>query len=138
MQRNLCFPSAFLGPFDPGESATALKDLNSGSGGFRPYKTERRALSPSALPKATMRLISPPGSALGPRWPESLGECSSNTMDTTKSKFLWDVFLSPSSVQKPLIRAIVEQWRELDLSVFFDEDTIQPGEDRSHRSRWSS
>jgi hypothetical protein len=46
-----------------------------------------------------------------------------------KSSFLWDVFLSHSKAQKPLIRAIVQQWRQLGLSVFFDEDSIQPGED---------
>ena len=46
-----------------------------------------------------------------------------------KSTFRWDVFLSHSSSQKPRVRAIVHQWRELGLSVFFDEDTIQPGED---------
>ena len=46
-----------------------------------------------------------------------------------KTAFQWDVFLSHSSAQKPLVRAIVQQWRELGLSVFFDEDTIQPGED---------
>jgi AAA domain-containing protein/TIR domain-containing protein len=46
-----------------------------------------------------------------------------------KSTFRWDVFLSHSGSQKPRVRAIVHQWRELGLSVFFDEDTIQPGED---------
>jgi AAA-like domain/TIR domain len=46
-----------------------------------------------------------------------------------KSKFLWDVFVSHSSAQKPLVRAIVQQWRQLGLRVFYDEDTIQPGED---------
>jgi hypothetical protein len=46
-----------------------------------------------------------------------------------KSSFRWDVFVSHSSAQKPLVRAIVHQWRELGLSVFFDDDTIQPGED---------
>jgi hypothetical protein len=50
-------------------------------------------------------------------------------MAKAKSSFLWDVFLSHSSAQKPLVRAIVHQWRQLGLSVFFDEDTIQPGED---------
>jgi AAA-like domain/TIR domain len=43
--------------------------------------------------------------------------------------FLWDVFLSHSGSQKPLVRAIVHQWRELGLRVFFDEDTIEPGSD---------
>jgi len=46
-----------------------------------------------------------------------------------KSSFLWDVFLSHATAQKPLVRALVQQWRQLGLSVFFDEDTIQPGED---------
>jgi hypothetical protein len=46
-----------------------------------------------------------------------------------KSSFTWDVFLSHSTAQKPVVRAIVQQWRQLGLSVFFDEDSIQPGED---------
>ncbi len=46
-----------------------------------------------------------------------------------KSKFRWDVFISHSSAQKPLMRAMVQQWRGLGLRVFLDEDTIQPGED---------
>jgi hypothetical protein len=46
-----------------------------------------------------------------------------------KSTFLWDVFISHSSSQKPLVRAIVQQWRGLGLRVFFDEDTIKPGDD---------
>ena len=50
-------------------------------------------------------------------------------MTKVKSGFLWDVFVSHSSAQKPLVRAMVQQWRQLGLSVFFDEDTIQPGED---------
>lgn len=46
-----------------------------------------------------------------------------------KSSFLWDVFLSHGRAQKPLVRALVQQWRQLGLSVFLDEDSIQPGED---------
>jgi hypothetical protein len=62
--------------------------------------------------------------ATGPR-PSSV----TPTPAKPKSGFLWDVFVSHSSVQKPLVRAMVQQWRQLGLSVFFDEDTIQPGED---------
>jgi hypothetical protein len=46
-----------------------------------------------------------------------------------RSRFLWDVFVSHSSAQKPLVRAIVQQWRQFGLGVFFDEDTVQPAED---------
>ena len=52
-------------------------------------------------------------------------------MVKANSEFLWDVFLSHSSAQKPLVRAMVHQWRGLGLKVFFDEDTIQPGDDVS-------
>jgi hypothetical protein len=40
----------------------------------------------------------------------------------------WDVFLSHNRAQKPLVRAIAQQWRKLGLAVFFDEDSILPGE----------
>jgi hypothetical protein len=46
-----------------------------------------------------------------------------------KPSFLWDVFLSHSTTQKPIVGAIVQQWRQLGLSVFLDEDSIHPGED---------
>ncbi len=40
----------------------------------------------------------------------------------------WDVFLSHNGKQKPWVRQVVEQWRDLGLKVFFDEDCIRPGE----------
>jgi len=46
-----------------------------------------------------------------------------------KSSFVWDVFVSHSTAQKPVARLLVQQWRQLGLSVFLDEDTILTGED---------
>jgi lipopolysaccharide/colanic/teichoic acid biosynthesis glycosyltransferase len=48
---------------------------------------------------------------------------------TKTAQFDWDVFVSHNRHQKSWVRALVEQWRSLDLKVFFDEDTIEPGED---------
>jgi hypothetical protein len=45
------------------------------------------------------------------------------------ARFNWDVFVSHNRHQKPWVRALVDQWRSLALKVFFDEDTIEPGED---------
>jgi CheY-like chemotaxis protein len=41
----------------------------------------------------------------------------------------WDVFVSHNRKQKPWVRKMVSQWRSLKLRVFFDEDSIEPGED---------
>jgi hypothetical protein len=42
----------------------------------------------------------------------------------------WDVFVSHNGKQKPWVRLAVSQWREkLGLMVFFDEDSIEPGEE---------
>jgi hypothetical protein len=41
----------------------------------------------------------------------------------------WDVFLSHNSRQKALVRKIASQLRELDLKVFFDEDSLPPAAD---------
>jgi RNA polymerase sigma factor (sigma-70 family) len=38
------------------------------------------------------------------------------------------VFLSHNLAEKPWVRRVVEQWRALGLPVFFDEDSILPGE----------
>jgi adenylate cyclase len=40
----------------------------------------------------------------------------------------WDVFVSHNVRQKPWVREVVAQWRSLGLRVFFDEDSIEPGE----------
>lgn len=42
--------------------------------------------------------------------------------------FAWDVFVSHNRKQKPWVRCAVEQMRELRIRVFFDEDSIEPGE----------
>ena len=39
----------------------------------------------------------------------------------------WDVFVSHNRQNKPWVRRLVAQWRELKLRVFFDEDSIPPG-----------
>jgi excisionase family DNA binding protein len=41
----------------------------------------------------------------------------------------WDAFVSHNRLQKPWVRRMVSQWRALGLTVFFDEDSIEPGED---------
>ncbi len=38
-----------------------------------------------------------------------------------------EIFISHNGNQKPWVRRLVEQWRELGLRVFFDEDSIEPG-----------
>lgn len=53
--------------------------------------------------------------------PRVIGMQSTNTQ--------WDVFISHNKRQKPWVRRVVDQWRSLGLTVFFDEDSIQPGED---------
>jgi hypothetical protein len=45
------------------------------------------------------------------------------------SAFAWDVFVSHNRVNKPWVRQFVKQWRDLGVRVFFDEDSIDPGED---------
>jgi DNA-directed RNA polymerase specialized sigma24 family protein len=45
-----------------------------------------------------------------------------------RKAFEWDVFISHNSKQKPWARLAVGQWRQLGLLVFFDEDSIDPGE----------
>lgn len=39
------------------------------------------------------------------------------------------IFISHNGKQKPWVRELVEQWRALRLQVFFDEDSIDVGED---------
>jgi len=41
----------------------------------------------------------------------------------------WDVFVSHNRRQKPWVRQLTDQWRELGLKVFFDDENILPGED---------
>ena len=45
------------------------------------------------------------------------------------NEYSWDVFVSHNSRQKLWVRGMVQQWRDLGLNVFFDEDSISPGED---------
>ena len=45
------------------------------------------------------------------------------------TRFRWDVFVSHNRLQKPWVRSFVRQWRDLGLRVFFDEDSIDPGEE---------
>lgn len=45
------------------------------------------------------------------------------------SEFVWDIFVSHNRVNKPWVRQFVKQWRDLGVRVFFDEDSIDPGED---------
>src|SRR5262245_48499221 len=45
------------------------------------------------------------------------------------ARYLWDVFVSHNGKDKPSVCAMVEQWRSRNLRVFFDEDSIEPGED---------
>jgi len=44
-------------------------------------------------------------------------------------QYCWDVFVSHNRKEKVWVRQVVDQWRELGLKVFFDEDSIGPGED---------
>jgi hypothetical protein len=48
------------------------------------------------------------------------------------SDLTWDVFVSHNRVNKPWVRQLVKQWRDLGVRVFFDEDSIDPGEDVIH------
>jgi hypothetical protein len=41
----------------------------------------------------------------------------------------WDVFISHNRKHKPWVRQAVKQWRDLGLSVFFDEENVRPGQD---------
>ena len=41
----------------------------------------------------------------------------------------FDVFLSHNHVQKPWVTEFAKRLRRAGLSVFFDEDSIRPGED---------
>jgi hypothetical protein len=41
----------------------------------------------------------------------------------------WDVFVSHNKQQKSWIRSVVQQWKDLGLRVFFDEEQIRPGDD---------
>jgi TIR domain len=43
--------------------------------------------------------------------------------------FLWDVFLSHSSRDKPRVRRLAESLRGAGLQVWLDEWVIQPGDD---------
>ena len=43
-------------------------------------------------------------------------------------KFQFDVFVSHNKLQKPRVREIVHHLRQVGLKVFFDEDSIEPGE----------
>jgi hypothetical protein len=43
--------------------------------------------------------------------------------------FDWDLFVSHNRVNKPWVRPFVHQWREFGLRVFFDEESIEPGEE---------
>jgi hypothetical protein len=44
------------------------------------------------------------------------------------SEFDWDVFLSHSSRDKPLVRSIAERLRDRGLNVWFDEKNIMLGD----------
>jgi CheY-like chemotaxis protein len=44
-------------------------------------------------------------------------------------EYKWNAFVSHNSKHKAWVRKMVSQWRSLGLSVFFDEDSIDPGED---------
>jgi len=46
-----------------------------------------------------------------------------------EDEYNWDVFVSHNHKQKPWVRSAVEQWRALGLQVFFDDDSIQPGDE---------
>jgi hypothetical protein len=52
-----------------------------------------------------------------------------NTKSKTDSHATWDVFLSHNSRQKAFVAKVAAQWRGLGLDVFFDKDSIRPGED---------
>jgi cellulose biosynthesis protein BcsQ len=41
----------------------------------------------------------------------------------------WDVFVSHNRVNKDWVRDTVGSWRALGLRVFFDEDSVEPGDD---------
>lgn len=43
-------------------------------------------------------------------------------------KFKYDLFLSHNRAQKDWVREVAKQLRALGLDVFFDEDTVEPGE----------
>ena len=47
----------------------------------------------------------------------------------SNKRYEWDLFASHNRLAKPWVREFVRQWREMGLSVFFDEDSIEPGED---------
>lgn len=56
------------------------------------------------------------------------GETTKTPTRPEVREYEWDVFVSHNRAQKPWVRQIVKQWRELGLRVFFDEDCITPGE----------
>jgi hypothetical protein len=41
----------------------------------------------------------------------------------------WDVLLSHNRAQEPFVREVARQWRKLGLRVFYDEDSVEPGDD---------
>lgn len=47
---------------------------------------------------------------------------------TVDHNYEWEVFISHNRQQKDWVRQLVAQWRGLGLRVFFDEDSIDPGE----------
>ena len=47
----------------------------------------------------------------------------------TAKRYKWRTFISHNKRQKPWVRQVVDQWRGLGLRVFFDEDSIDLGED---------
>jgi len=64
----------------------------------------------------------------------------SKTKSKTDSSGTWDVFLSHNSRQKAFVEKVASQWRDLGLKVFFDKDSIHPGEDvtRAFARPWST
>src|ERR1051325_196762 len=54
------------------------------------------------------------------------------TAPSEVAKRTWDVFVSHNSKQKDWARKFVDQLRVFRLNVFFDEDSLIPGEDFVH------
>jgi hypothetical protein len=52
---------------------------------------------------------------------------------TASTEYLWDVFVSHNGKQKPWVREFVSHLESLGMQVFFDEVTIEFGEDITQR-----
>src|SRR4051812_25531646 len=100
-----------------------------GAGLFRRPRLDRVAAVSGPYPRAALRHPSEWASDHSRSPGERSGEEPGSTiMRSGDKKHTWDVFVSHNKQQKPWVRQVVDQWRSLGLRVFFDEDSIEPGE----------